>query len=267
MALTKKASDPQMNDDETKLSQRERILLDTVDSFYNEPNNFKRLKRLLSTKKPAATKKHQQTQGTVSLRLLDFLCTTYATRKPIVLQRKAQTNSGLSGSAFPVDLKDVYQNGLNAYGKAHYDCFRRNKRLVYQKHGKKVITTLGQLLYFKDALTYGIVDYAEKNQANIKRAMAEQAVKTRTNKAARKSALLVNAMSVAPSSQAPSPFATPIASPTPSLSASPCLSAVHSVPSRFNIIGPSLMVNVKNRRATHTGRINVMELNAGIEVQ
>lgn len=144
------------------LTLRERIMVDSVDKFYDDPANFKRLRKVLQSCKPSSVPK----SGHISLRLLDFLCSTYAEQKPIVLKPKKLPA--------PVNLKNVYCDGLHAYGKLHYDCFKRNHRFKYEKHGHQITTTVGQLMYFKDAMNYGILDYAETHQEEIKRAMQEQ---------------------------------------------------------------------------------------------
>jgi hypothetical protein len=68
----------------------------------------------------------------------------------------------------------MYKAQLKSYKKKNFDFFRRDRkfRYVYDKeNNKKVITTLGQLNFFKWALSNNIIDYVEKHYDDINNAM------------------------------------------------------------------------------------------------
>jgi hypothetical protein len=161
---------PSIAEPETPLTFRERLLVKSVDAFYEKPKNFQRLKQVLQHCRPSNIPK----PGQISLRMLDFLCSTYAAENTVVLKPKKLH--------VPLNLKNVYSDGLSAYGKIYYDCFKRNNRFQYKKHGQQIETTVGQLLYFKDALSYGILDYAEQHQQQLKRAMKRQSKLIKKNR-------------------------------------------------------------------------------------
>ena len=73
-----------------------------------------------------------------------------------------------------VPILDVYETSLDAYGKSHYDCFRRTARITIERHGQRLSTTLGQLLFFRDIIRNGVLEFARVHLAEIKAAMVEQ---------------------------------------------------------------------------------------------
>ena len=135
---------------------KDAMLFDAVDEFFDSVENWELMSKVI---------KHKGRRGGVSLRLLDFLCTVYAYREPCMV-------CTADGSMVP--LLEVYETSLDAYGKSHYDCFRRTARMTMEKHGERLHTTLGQLLFFKDIIKNGVLQFADENKEDIKTAMCEQ---------------------------------------------------------------------------------------------
>jgi hypothetical protein len=134
---------------------KDAMLFDAVDAFFDNEEHWHMMAEVVE---------HKGRRVGVSLRLLDFLCTVYAYREPCKVRVA-------DGSLMP--LLEVYETSLDAYGKSHYDCFRRTARLNMVKHGQRIRTTLGQLLFFKDIIANGIMDFALTNKEAIKAAMVE----------------------------------------------------------------------------------------------
>jgi hypothetical protein len=150
---------------------KDALLLDAVDLFFNEPKNWQHMLAVLypSRKRKSSTKTTNNTDNNtnntaVSLRLLDYLCTVYAYEES---QRCVVRT--VDGQQKP--LMEVYEASLDAYGKSHYDCFRRASRLDMAKHGQKLCTTLGQLMFFKDIIENGILEFAREHADEIKEHM------------------------------------------------------------------------------------------------
>lgn len=101
-------------------------------------------------------------QDEISLRLLEFMFTKYSKRQQVVLIINND----------PIFLCDLYADGLESYGKARYDCFKRHERVIFTKHGIDLETTVGQLQFFKHIIPTGAIDFARKNYEDIRTEMA-----------------------------------------------------------------------------------------------
>lgn len=100
----------------------------------------------------------------MSLRVLDWFVTRYS-------KKKIDINN--NNESF--DVRISYKAHLKSYKKRYFDPFRRRKKFyfVYNKNNKniKLYTTLGQLNFFKWAISNNIIDYVEKNINDIIKAM------------------------------------------------------------------------------------------------
>ena len=69
----------------------------------------------------------------------------------------------------------MYKAQLKSYKKKNFDPFRRDRKFYYSydqlDDTKKVLTTLGQLNFFKWAISNKIIDYVEKHYEDINRSM------------------------------------------------------------------------------------------------
>ena len=70
-------------------------------------------------------------------------------------------------------FRSSYKAQLKSFKKRYFDPFRRKKKFVYNfgTHNKDIITTLGQLNFFKWALENKVVDYIEENYETIEKDM------------------------------------------------------------------------------------------------
>ena len=114
----------------------------------------------------------------LSLRILDWLVTNYAKKKNIVytlIKNNEEVN-------FNIYLE--YKNQLKAYSKKYFDPFCRRERLIintqdlswkclsdqnkYYKHTEhEIITTVGQLNFFKWFIENNVLNYAIENIKKI----------------------------------------------------------------------------------------------------
>jgi hypothetical protein len=93
----------------------------------------------------------------VSLRLLDYFCVSYSKSKPICY---------VVGEKY-FDAYSSYKTQLSNFSKKRFDPFRRNDRTPICYNGKKYITTIAQLCFFKWCITYNIIEYVEKHKNEI----------------------------------------------------------------------------------------------------
>jgi len=119
----------------------------------------------------------------LSLRILDWLVTNYAKKHNVVYTiRKNNTNSN-----FNIYLD--YKNQLKAYSKKYFDPFCRRERILINiqdlswkiiNNGNKqktnenqLITTAGQLNFFKWFIENNVLNYAIENIEHIDKDMVE----------------------------------------------------------------------------------------------
>lgn len=149
------------------------LLLCSLKQFYQHKGN---IELVLPIVKQKSTK--------ISLRLLDWLVTNYSKKYNINYDIEENKN-------FSIWLD--YRNQLKAYSKRAFDPFCRRKRLFYNIKSNEIIpitkenvdqftdnedgfiTTVGQLNFFRWALTYRVVDYADNNINNIESHMLSSA--------------------------------------------------------------------------------------------
>lgn len=100
----------------------------------------------------------------ISIRVLDWFVTNYSKKFNTVYRLdNIDTNDD---KYFNVYLQ--YKCQLKSYKKKLFDPFCRKQRIAfYYDSNKCVITTIGQLNFFKWALSYGILLYVKKNLQTI----------------------------------------------------------------------------------------------------
>ena len=102
------------------MTSQHRDIMMTLDRFFADETNFKKLESLLSRNKRR-----------VSLRLLHFTAQNAhkLTKRP--------------------ELANRYQTTLESAGKKYFDAFRRHSRFNYELDGNKVETNAAQLRFIK----------------------------------------------------------------------------------------------------------------------
>lgn len=110
-------------------------------------------------------------ESDISLRILDWFVTRYS--------HKNDTSYKLRESdPDDINIHISYKAQLKSYKKRYFDPFRRRQKFKYyydsyDKNGKKkwILTTIGQLNFFRWAFSNNVIDYVEKNHKNISKAM------------------------------------------------------------------------------------------------
>ncbi len=98
----------------------------------------------------------------ISIRVLDWFVTNYSKKYNIVYE----LNNPNEERFFNVFLQ--YKCQLKSFKKKLFDPFCRKQRICfYYDLNKGVVTTIGQLNFFKWALSYGVLDYLEKHLDDI----------------------------------------------------------------------------------------------------
>lgn len=153
------------------ISLKQELLLTSLVNFYLNKNNLDIIVPIIK----------QQT--ILSLRLLDWLVTNYSKKHNICYPLSINNNKDTympSNKNF--NLWMDYKNQLKAFSKRTFDPFCRRERIVlkldtldvifgdYEKYTndeKYMVTTVGQLNFFRWAILNKVLDYAYKNKHHI----------------------------------------------------------------------------------------------------
>ena len=151
-----------------KITGKHELLLQSLIQFYDESQSLKVVTPIIKE------------QTDISLRLLDWLVTNYAKKRSIsyLLHENKNFNIWLD-----------YKRQLKAYSKKQFDPFCRRQRVFYNTeageatfvtadsptidHSKGFVTTVGQLNFFKWAISNKIIEYAFDNLAIIEEDMLQ----------------------------------------------------------------------------------------------
>ena len=128
------------------------ITLRNIYEFFLVNNNIDKLLPIITS------------NSNISIRVLDWFVTNYSKKFNIIYKLSDTTID--DNHFFNVYLQ--YKCQLKSYKKKLFDPFCRKQRIVfYHDLNKCVLTTIGQLNFFKWAITYNILDYVEKNLQKI----------------------------------------------------------------------------------------------------
>ena len=100
----------------------------------------------------------------ISLRFLDWFVTRYCYLYKLSIPIN---NSYNKEQIFNINIS--YKAQLKSFKKRYFDPFRRKKKFNFwfDKHNLNILTTLGQLNFFRWALSFDVIKYAEKNYKEI----------------------------------------------------------------------------------------------------
>jgi len=140
-----------MSEPKTKIISKVDLLMKSLSKFYAVDSNISILLPIV--------------QGTskVSLRVLDWFVTNYCKKNNIILTNKNGMN---------IIVHMDYKNQLKAYAKIYFDPFCRRDRInfIYGK-GHELLTTVGQLNFFRWAIENNIIEYTVSNMEIIEKDM------------------------------------------------------------------------------------------------
>jgi len=128
------------------ISSKKDLLMQSLISFFTNRNNLDKVIPIIMGK------------SDISLRILDWFVTNFSKKNNI---------------NYPVSVNDKFKNfivyldyksQLKAYSKRQFDPFCRRERISFIDHdNNELITTVGQLNFFRWAIENNILDYIEIN--------------------------------------------------------------------------------------------------------
>ena len=129
--------------------KKQDLLMNSLIEFFLNENDGKNLEQLLQI---------LNGKTNISLRIIDWFVTNYAKKNNIYWIR--------NNTRFVVYLN--YKSQLKSYSKKQFDPFCRRERLqFFYNETDNVLTTIGQLNFFKWAIKYNILNYIMENLNDI----------------------------------------------------------------------------------------------------
>jgi len=139
-------TDPRNTTQKVRVQCRQDFIVQNLQTFYNEPGNLEKITPILKGESP------------ISLRLVDWFITNYA--------KKNNTSYMMGTKQFLVHFN--YKRELKAYSKKLFDPFCRRDRIMFEALNQaSIMTTVGQLTFFRWFLEKKILDYIEDNRTAI----------------------------------------------------------------------------------------------------
>jgi len=143
-----------------KLSSHEISILKSLESFYENKNNVDKIIPII---KSQDNKDSNNTK--LSIRLIDHFITKFSKNNKIVYKLEENNISYL------FNIYTSYKQQLKLYQKKHFDPFSRGDRIPFFIGDTCIITTIGQINFFKWFITKKIYDYIINNTAIIENDM------------------------------------------------------------------------------------------------
>ena len=145
-----------MQEDSRSTTQKARVqcrqdfIVQNLQTFYNQAGNLERVTPILKG------------ESAISLRLVDWFITNYA--------KKNNTSYILGTKQFLVHFN--YKRELKAYSKKLFDPFCRRERIMFEALNQEpIMTTVGQLNFFRWFIEKKIIDYIEEHRVAIEEDM------------------------------------------------------------------------------------------------
>ena len=134
------------------------LLMSSLQKFYLKKNNIKKLKNILYGK------------SKISLRIIDWFVTNYSKKNNTSYFITSNSNDDVKNIQFIVYID--YKLQLKGYSKKQFDPFCRRERInFYYTEDNFIVTTVGQLNFFRWAISNNIINYIEKNLTVIENDM------------------------------------------------------------------------------------------------
>ena len=140
------------------------ILLDSLKEFYIIKENKDKLKEILNN------------SNNISLRIIDWFVTNYSKKNNTLYFINNKKNIITENLEEYIDLKQFnvyysYKTQLKSYSKKKFDPFCRRDRIEFNIGDDKIISTLGQLNFFKWAINNYILEYISLKYKEIENDM------------------------------------------------------------------------------------------------
>ncbi len=136
------------NDRKNNISSKKDLLMESLIYFFSNKEYLDNVKPIINGNDETKNKPK------ISLRILDWFVTNYSKKYNIAYE--VELNNKKKNFIVYLD----YKSQLKAYSKKQFDPFCRRERILFFDHeGKEIITTVGQLNFFRWSLENKILNY------------------------------------------------------------------------------------------------------------
>jgi hypothetical protein len=135
--------------DNIKITSQEAMILKSIETFYLNDTNSSIFINIITS------------YTNISIRLIDYFITKYSKLHKISYKYNEQI----------INIYSSYKQQLKAYQKKHFDPFSRGDRIPYFINETCIITTIGQLNFFRWFISKNILEYILSNQQAIENEM------------------------------------------------------------------------------------------------
>jgi hypothetical protein len=142
-----------------RITSQEHMLLNCMEQFYSKDDNGNKLLNIIN--------------GNISIRLVDFFVTNYSKKNRINYQLNDDNNELM------FNVHSSYKSQLKAWNKKYFDPFSRGDRIPFFLENDCLITTIGQLNFFKWFITFNVLDYVDDKIDKIEQDMNKNKKKIR----------------------------------------------------------------------------------------
>lgn len=142
-------------DSKNYMNSKQDLLMLSLTQFFKNKHNLSKMLKIVYGK------------SAISLRILDWFVTNYSKKNNISYD---VIDKDKNFKKFIVYLD--YKSQLKAYSKKQFDPFCRRERISFYDHdNNEIVTTVGQLNFFRWSIENGILDYVDKNIKDIENDM------------------------------------------------------------------------------------------------
>ncbi len=139
---------------DAKFTTKEKYYYRSIDKFYKnlDKDKIKLMVEIIDGK------------SDISLRLLDWFVTKHADQNVIKIKQNDDER---------INVHISYKAQLKSFKKRYFDPFRRLQKFYYSfdNFDEKLLTTIGQLNFFKWAYKYNVIKYVEDNYQKLSASM------------------------------------------------------------------------------------------------
>ena len=125
------------------------LILQNLLKWYNNTGNLENMVEIINGK------------SQISLRIVDWFTTNYAKKHFIIYKVNDKR----------LNVYNDYKLKLKAYSKKRFDPFCRWERITIPYNNVQILTTIGQLNFFKWAIENNIINYIKQNYKAIEEDM------------------------------------------------------------------------------------------------
>ena len=143
------------------MNNKNNLLLKTLCKFYESKKHQLLLYRFVKNK-----------HDVFSLRIIDYACTNYTKSHKILFTPKDHS--------IPIDYYSDYKNQLKSYSKLLFDPFKRHSRIEFLCNDEIIITTIGQLNFFKWFIETKFYQWLEQNIKLVEASMKSKQLRYKT---------------------------------------------------------------------------------------